>query len=92
MRAKRCDSEGENRFVIIGMEFEMILATNHGEIAPVPAVGVGEDRAAVFAVVALGAENKRVVVPGKFQGGGHVLVSEGPMAVKIVEIVGAVLK
>ena len=46
----------------------------------------------MFAVVPLGTENEGVVVAGEFQGGGHVLIREGPIAVKIVEIVGAVLE
>ena len=61
-------------------------------ITPEPAEGIGEEGAAVFVGVATVAEVEAVVVFGEFEGGGHLLVGEGPVAVGVVEVVGAVLE
>src|SRR5882757_4413295 len=63
-----------------------------GPVAPEPAEGVGEDGAALLAGVAAVAEDELIIVAGEFQGGGHVLGAEGPVAVEVVEVVAAVLE
>src|SRR3954470_15829611 len=61
-------------------------------LAPEPAERVGEDRLAVLAAVEALAVDEGVVIPLERQGLGHLLVGQGPVAVGVVEVVGAVLE
>src|SRR3954470_9981559 len=61
-------------------------------VAPEPAERVGQDRAAVLAVVAPVAGDELVVVLGKLQRRRHLLVGEEPVAERIVQIVRPVLQ
>src|SRR5207244_1494737 len=61
-------------------------------IPPQPAQRIGQDRAAVFGVVAFAAELELVVVTHEFQRGGHLLIRQRPVSMKIVEVVRAVLQ
>src|SRR6056297_1657248 len=55
-------------------------------IAPEPAEGVRQYRAAMSTIMAAISEDKLVVITGKFQCGGHSLIGERPAAVEIVQI------
>src|SRR5437773_12280195 len=61
-------------------------------IAPKPAQRIGQNRAAVFGIVALGAELELVVVSHELERGGHFLVRQWPVAVQVVEVLRAVLQ
>ena len=61
-------------------------------VAPEPAERVGQDGAAVLVAVEALAEDEFVVVPGERERLGHLLVGQGPVAVVVVEVVGAVLE
>src|SRR5699024_8152949 len=54
--------------------------------APEPAERIGQDRAAVNTAMAAFAEFELVVVLGKLQCRGHLLIRERPVTVQIVEI------
>src|SRR4051794_27463116 len=61
-------------------------------LAPEPAERVGQDGAAVSVAVETLAVDEPVVVPRELQGLGHLLVGQRPVAVGIVEVVGAILQ
>ena len=46
----------------------------------------------MVAVVRAVAEDELVILAGELEGGGHVLIGEGPVAVLVVEVVPAVLQ
>jgi len=63
-----------------------------GHIPPEPTERIGQQRAAMFAVVPAVAELEFVIVAHEFQAGGHLLVRQWPVAVEVVEIICSVLK
>src|SRR5262245_49263312 len=59
---------------------------------PQPAERLGQDGATMFAIVLAVAVLELVVVLGPFQGGSHLLVGQRPVAVEVVQVIGAVLQ
>src|ERR1022692_3485964 len=77
--------------LILGLDWQ--LATGNCQLfTPQPAHGIGQDRAAVFAVVTAVAELEAVVVVHMLERRRHRLIGERPTAVQVVEIAGAVLQ
>src|SRR5262249_33462248 len=60
--------------------------------APEPAQRIGQDRAAMLAVMAAVAVLKFVIVLGKLQSERHLLIGEWPVAVLVIQIGGAGLE
>src|SRR5687767_1654950 len=63
-----------------------------GMIAPKPAHGIRENRAAMFAVVGAIAIFELVIVTGKFQRSRHLLIGQGPVAMGVVQVIASVLE
>src|SRR5262249_55717779 len=61
-------------------------------LLPQPAKPDGQNCPRVFAVVATVAVDELVIVLGELQGGGHLLIRQGPVAGLIIQIMRAVLQ
>src|SRR5262249_15158552 len=61
-------------------------------IAPQPAERIGQNGAAVLAVVGAVTEFETVIVLGEAQGQGHLLVGQGPVAEFVVQVLGPALQ
>src|SRR5262249_14185374 len=53
---------------------------------------MGQDRAAVLAIVPAVAVNELVFIPRELQSGRHLLIGQRPVAMLVVQVVGAVLE
>src|ERR1051326_4102068 len=61
-------------------------------IAPKPPQRVGQNGAAMFAVVTFRAELEFIIISGKFQRCRHLLVGQRPIPVEVVQVFRAVLQ
>ena len=56
-------------------------------VSPKPPERFGQNRSAVFAVVAFGAHDKLVIVPEKLECCRHLFIRQRPVSVQVVEVV-----